>query len=468
MQMKKIYLHAAALLLAVGSAAAQGAADKRAASASVKDYGAKCDGTTLDSAAFQRAIDAARVVTVPAGTCVLDSVDLRAGTTLSGAGANSILRQATGQRHAMLHADSGSGSGTDNLQGIVLRDLQLAGTVAKDGFSEHVHLAALSGVTDVTIERVVFRGFRGDGLYIGSSQTPGQERHNTNVVVRKSVFDGVNNDNRNAISIIDGDGVTIADNHFVNVTRPNMPGAIDAEPDARGFPVIRNITVRGNTFEHVGGNVGVLSVVVRSGVTQPVQNVTFESNDVRGYVGTGSVVFFTDGRMPTASSPQNNLLVAKNTASGGFRPFFVYGKGITIRDNTWTDFKRSAFIAWRDTNAVRDLKMTNNTLARIGKDDGYCLTAYTVHHADIIGNKFIDCGDGGMLQPAVAVGFDSGTSSYITFDGNEIRSPSGKTKVAIRKGANYTFTPETNRFVRNTIDKGLGNAFQAQDDAPKP
>ena len=465
--MKNFYLHVTALVLAVGSATAHGAPDKRAATASVKDYGAKCDGTSLDSAAFQRAIDAARVVTVPAGTCLLDSVELRAGTTLDGVGASSILKQAPGQRHAMLHADSGSDSAGDNLRGIVLRDLQLAGTVAKDGFSEHVHLAALSGVTDVTIERVVFRGFRGDGLYVGSSQTPGQERHNSNVVVRKSLFDGVNNDNRNAISIIDGDGVTITDNRFVNVTRPNMPGAIDAEPNADSSPVIRNITVRGNTFEHVGGNVGVLSVVVRSGVTQPAQNVTFEGNEVRDYVGTGSMVFFTDSRMPTASSAPNNLVIAKNTASGGFRPFFVYGKGITIRDNTWTDFKRSAFIAWRDTNAVRDLKMTNNTLTRIGKDDGYCLTAFTVQHADFIGNKFIDCG-GGFLGPAVAVGFDAGTSSYITFDGNEISSPSGKTKVAIRKGANHTFTPATNRFGRNVIDKGLGNAFQAQDAAAKP
>ena len=146
----------------------------------------------------------------------------------------------------------------------------------------------------------------------------------------------------------------------------------------------------------------------------------------------------------------------------------MYGKDITIRDNTWTDFKRSAMIAWRDTNAVRDLKMTNNTLTRIGTDDGYCLTAFTVSHADFVGNRFVDCGGGGWLSSSVAVGFDAGTSSYITFDGNEITSPSGKTKVAIRKGLNHTFSPETNRFGRNTIDKGLDNAFQVQDDVAKP
>jgi hypothetical protein len=472
--MKNFCFGLSAWLLGLGCAAAHGASDegaaagaaqdKRAASASVKDYGAKCDGSTLDTAAFQRAIDAARVVTVPAGTCVLDSVNLRAGTTLAGAGATSILRQASGQREAMLHADSGSGSAANNVRGIALRDLQLSGTVAKDGFAEHVHLAALSGVTDVTIERVIFRGFRGDGLYLGSSQTAGRERHNVNVIVRKCLFDGVNNDNRNAISIIDGDGITVVDNRFVSVTRPNMPGAIDAEPDARGFPIIRNITVRGNTFDHVGGGVGVMSVVVRAGVTQPAQNVTFEGNEVRNYVGTGSMVFFTDSRMPTASSAQNNLVIAKNMASGGFRPFFVYGKGITIRDNTWTDFTHSAMVAYRDTNAVRDLTMTNNTLTRVGTADGYCLTAFTVDHADFVGNRFIDCGSG-WLGPAAAIDFDAGTSSHIAFDGNEIRSPGGKTRVAIRKGANHKFTPGTNRFGRNRIDQGLGNGFEAEDAA---
>jgi polygalacturonase len=436
--------------------------DKLAKSVSVKDFGAECDGTTLDSVAFQKAINAARVVMVPAGTCLVATINLRAGTRLVGVGADSIVKQVAGASTAMLSADSGSSNTANNLTGIVLRDLQLLGTVARDGFSEHVHLAALSGVTRATIERVTFRGFRGGGLYLGSSETAGRERHNIGVTVRKSLFDGVNNDNRNAISIIDGDGVTIEDNRFVNVTRSNMPGAIDAEPDANTFPIIRNIIVRGNAFDHVGGSVGVMSIFVPATVTSPVQNVTFEDNVVTNYVGGGSMVFFTDNRMPSATSTPNNLKVLKNTGRGGFRPFFVYGKRITIRDNTWTDYAHSAMLAYASTNAVRDLDLLNNRFVRGGTSDGRCLTAFSVDYANIAGNKFIDCGTG-TAGSAIAVDFNKGTSSHIAFDSNEFSTPTRKTLVAIQREGAHTFTSNTNRFFSNAVSTGLTNHFQADE-----
>lgn len=436
--------------------------DKLAETVSVKDFGAKCDGATLDSAAFQKAVNAARVVMVPAGTCLVDTINLPAGTTLAGVGADSIIKQAPGAATAMLSADSGSSNAANNLTGIVLRDLQLLGTVAADGFSEHVHLAALSGVTRATIERVTFRGFRGDGLYIGSSETAGQERHNIGVTVRKSLFDGVNNDNRNAISIIDGDGVTIEDNRFVNVTRSNMPGAIDAEPDANTFPIIRNIIVRGNAFDHIGGSVGVLSIFVPASVMSPAQNVTFEDNVVTNYVGGGSMVFFTDNRTPSATSTPNNVKILKNNGQGGFRPFFVYGKRITIRDNTWTDYTNSAMLAYASTNAVRDLDLLNNRFVRGGTSEGYCLTAFSIDYANIAGNKFIDCGTG-TAGSSIAVDFNTGASSNIAFDSNEFSTPTSKTLVAIQREGTHTFTSNTNRFFRNVVSTGLTNNFQAEE-----
>lgn len=58
---------------------------------SVLSYGAKCDGITDDSAAFQDAVNAASVyggiVTIPAGTCLVNSsVTLTNGVTIRGAG----------------------------------------------------------------------------------------------------------------------------------------------------------------------------------------------------------------------------------------------------------------------------------------------------------------------------------------------------------------------------------------------
>jgi hypothetical protein len=272
----------------------------------------------------------------------------------------------------------------------------------------------------------------------------------------------VDNDNRNAISIIDGDGVTIEDNRFVNVTRSKMPGAIDAEPDAHAFPIIRNIIVRGNAFDHVGGSVGVFSIFVPATVTTPVQNVTFEDNVVKNYVGSGSMVFFTDHRMPSATSTPNNVKIQKNTGQRGFRPFFVYGKRITIRDNTWTDYTHSAMLAFASTNAVRDLDLSNNRFERAGTSDGYCLTAFSIHNANIAGNKFIDCGTG-AAGAANAVDFNKGTSSHIAFDSNEFSAPTRKTLVAIQREGAHTFTANTNRFFRNAIATGLSNSFQAEE-----
>jgi hypothetical protein len=91
------------------------------------------------------------------------------------------------------------------------------------------------------IDNCVIEGFRGDGIIFGSGLNDNAapntltERHNVDVTVTNCYIDGVNNDNRNGISVIDGNGVTIENNYFTRCSRSNMPGAIDIEPDAGVF-----------------------------------------------------------------------------------------------------------------------------------------------------------------------------------------------------------------------------------------
>ena len=54
--------------------------------ASVKDFGAKCDGVTDDTAAFSLALASASAVTIPAGTCVIAGITVPSGDLLVGAG----------------------------------------------------------------------------------------------------------------------------------------------------------------------------------------------------------------------------------------------------------------------------------------------------------------------------------------------------------------------------------------------
>src|SRR5689334_3968449 len=82
----------------------------------VRDYGAKGDGTTLDTAAVQAAVDACHrdgggTVLVPSGVFQIGTVELRSNITLHVAAAGKLLGSADGkQYHAVtsipLHGDA--------------------------------------------------------------------------------------------------------------------------------------------------------------------------------------------------------------------------------------------------------------------------------------------------------------------------------------------------------------------------
>jgi len=92
-----------------------------------------------------------------------------------------------------------------------IRNIQFRGTVEVDGFAEHYHLLNVNAATNVAISSAI----RPDGEEMPLhriKQFPGTERHNKQFVIEESVFDGINNDNRNAISVIDGEGIEIKKN----------------------------------------------------------------------------------------------------------------------------------------------------------------------------------------------------------------------------------------------------------------
>jgi len=423
-------------------------------------YSATGDGTTNDTAAIQAAITAGYKVYFPAGTYLTNTLTLRAGSFLFGDGAQSIIKQntTTGASYGTLYADSLSTSATyDN---IVVRDLQLLGQVATAGFSQFEHLASFSGVKDAQFINVLFKGFRGDGLYIGSSPTAATERHNYKVTVRDCTFDGVNNDNRNGISVIDVDNMLIDNCRFINCTKSTMPGAIDIEPDSSAFHIIKNIKITNNKFDHVGGNISVVSVYIPSGVTVSAINVIVANNESVNPTNTGSFFSFIANRSPTSTSAENDVRLLNNKASGGAIAFQFYdGKRITSQGNTWSDFTGSCYIG---VTSVRDCVVDNDRFIRCGSaGGGIGLDVRNADYLTIKGCKFIDCGTGGG-GTSNAIDFNTGTSTYVILDGNDFSAPTAKTLIAVQKEAAHTFTAATNKCYRNDFHS-LTNNFVAED-----
>lgn len=423
---------------------------------SAKVFGAKCDGITDDTAAFQKAVNTVSRIYIPKGVCLFNSaVTLKAGTVLRGAGMKvSIIKQGgvSGVSTGTFYANSGGKDAM--LAGMQISNLTIDGQSDKLGFSEFVHLVSLNGVKDVLIENVKFRGFRGDGLYLGSGLN-GEERHNENIVVKNSVFDGVNHSNRNGISIIDGSGVLIEGNQFINIAQPKMPGAIDVEPNGNPFHVAKDITIRNNSLVSIGGNVGAISFVFNSKLAEMPSTLRVEGNSISGN-NTGIV--YLGGISPSAASAPNHLSIINNTITSSGRSFEIRGaKKFEIVGNRFSEANEASLIGYRaEADRCMNGIISDNVFSGF-RNDG--LVVFSADYLEISRNRFVNIGSGDPGN--YAIDFNFGTSSYIQLKDNLISAILGKTAYAIQKEAGHTFTPSSNTASNNVFMGVSGNAFEA-------
>lgn len=374
----------------------------------VKAYGATGDGVTDDTLAIQAACTAANGVFFPSGTYkVTTPVTLKSNNFIYGEGASSvILYTGTATSQGALYANSGSNAAY--VENIVIQNLKVLGTVSTDGFSEFVHLIAMHGVRNCLIDSCEIVGFRGDGIIIGSGDVALQERHNVDVTISNCYIDGVNNDNRNGISVIDGNGVAIENNYFTRCSRSTMPGAIDIEPDDNNFHVVKNISIRNNRIYDCRGGVAAITVFL------PIQTFDTPPNGfvIEGnYIDTPNApsnntygIFFEFGNpfaTPTAVPP-----ITDATPNLGVRilnnyvrlPTLGPGRGIVvwnindaiIADNEFYGGSTS-LIGYPNTNVI-DLALVNNTFNRVNGTGDYAVSFNTCSRVKIEGNTFKDCG----------------------------------------------------------------------------
>jgi hypothetical protein len=402
------------------------------------------------------AIDAATQVYVPAGRYRVSSLRLHGGTHLAGSGHDAVLVHSS-DAHLLTAESPAASSFVDD---ITLRQLQLLGDVVARGFREHTHLVAAMGVRRLKIKGCVLRGFRGDGIYLGGVNSRGDaERHNLDVLIQGCKFDGLNGDNRNAISIIDGDGVVVRRNHFHDCTRADMPGAVDIEPNAQPFHVVHDITVVDNVFKRIGGNVGAVAVVLAGHFyTRHPSEFEVANNHIDGCAAAG--VSFVNQPVGGVGShtPSHQFVVRDNTIVNVNRGFGLTGVvGARIEANDISD-ARGSNIGYLSTDMrCRDVRVLSNRLLRCGSVGGIGLVAFTVDELLLEGNRFEDCGFGG--PGSYALDFHTGSSAAVAIVGNTFIAPTGQTLVAIQKEAGHQFTPATNSFSGNELN-GLPSYFQ--------
>jgi hypothetical protein len=430
----------------------------------VKSYGAVGDGVADDTLAVQAAINASDGVFFPTGTYKLTAaVTLKANNTVFGEGASSVILY-TGTAATQGAFFTNSGSATAYINNITIRDLKFLGQVASLGFNEFIHLISMNGVRNCLIEHCVVEGFRGDGIYIGSGDLAGQERHNINVTIRDCYIDGINKDNRNGISVIDGAGITIENNYITRTSRSNMPGAIDIEPDSNTYHVIRDISILNNYISNIGGNVAAVSVFLPGvNYTTPPYGFNISGNYIENLDGLfgSSAVFFNyavSGGL-SESTAQFGIRYTNNVfRPGAARAIVVFNANDIVFEGNTIIGGGTSLIGFTPNVNVLDCTLRSNMFSDVQPAvGGAALQIFTCSRLTLDGNVFKNCGNPAGPGGGGAIIFSTGTSSALKLINNNIVSNDGSTVVAMYNDGSHTFDPDTNIFLNNNIAAGTVN-----------
>lgn len=432
-----------------------------------KMFGAVGDGVVDDSVAFQAALSAYKTVYVTNGTYLINGpytsasgMEMQDGQMIIAESKDAVLLQGT--IRFMLTAgtgDGGTSNPADNKKNIVIRGLTLrndAGT-----FLAQKHLMVLSAVSDVLVENCRFIGPQGDAIYIGQGTTGTAERHNENVTIRGCIFDGVNNQNRNGVSIIDGDGVLIDDCSFVNMSSDTMPGPVDFEPNnATHNAVGHGIAVQNCRFFNCKGAGAFVYYTPGFVMPVPPSCVKFVGNYVDPSCVFTSAVLLKLGEVITDDSPLMGFSIEDNVFNGctGSTVNVKGVRGIAIIGNTFEDTIGPLVIGANDDTVkglVYDVDFSHNKLRNSGNNSGMLLIGMT-KRLNITENLFSKPRTSPYAITFLGAGVTT-QSSDVAIERNVFVK--GATQTHTVYAAGHTFDPDSNRYFSNGADASLLNKF---------
>ena len=401
----------------------------------VKDFQATGNGQTDDSPAFVKALEklaenGGGTLLIPPGTYLVADLNVGSGTVIKGSGSPiPTLVKRPDAKNILDISSPRFADASGFLHDITIENVILLGRSKQDGFSEHIHNVNALGVERLSILNVRFEAFQGDGIYLGTRRRAnGEIIHNSEIKITDNVFEGANNENRNGISIIDCLHCTLEHNVFYHVSRPNMPGAIDIEPNQTN-EVIRGVMIRNNTITGNNGGVGAISVALnlRDFLETPNQ-IVIEDNHIENSKWGITVVW--RGEPVTSSTPSLNSVIRNNVVRGVDRPLTLDGAvGFTVDENEFSDSRIDVQLGCRF--GASGLHFIHNRFQRVGS---IVLQGITMCGpiSDVVfeRNGFTDVGSAEKEGSAIYVA--KGAATNVRFTANTFSSQARAAKTTIR------------------------------------
>jgi len=441
------------------------------AAVNVRDFGAAGDGVTDDTAAFIAAMaSSGKTIWLPSGTYLTDFgnpeyspnmiLEIPSGTHFVGEGETTIWRPYTNNPGSEAGTDAYGCIGTDSGSVSVWSEDISFSNIKFKGYSEttntvqqHSGLIFLSSVKRVNIVGCYFEAPRGDAIYISSGYGAGAsyERHNYDVTIRDCVFDGVNNKNRNAITVIDCTNLTIDGCVFKNFSDSSMPGCIDLEPDDT-YSIVKNITITNNKFSTSLGARGHISVSM--GYSHNFQNLIVANNTFNG-----NEAVRIDTKSTSEPTVNHNVVVANNTAVDCtylWRHEFGSIWGVEITGNISYSPSAGGRIVFGSNNSGRTHKQITIADNQLTGNSSTGLVIYdNIQSVQMHNNIFT-----GYTNAHVRLGVtgDGTSSTEVSIIGNDFRGAPSQGAILHQ---NDTPNALTNVFARNYIPVGTTHGFKA-------
>jgi hypothetical protein len=473
-----------------GENTSPGTTDMKAAIQSAVDSIATAGGEVL----FDSSIYLIEGINIPGinASRTIDGVKVKSNIIFRGVGWASEIRQSVNCYNTFAThinaAITNPVTDANQVKNIAFYNIRFTQPTTPGTWAQEKHILNLESVTGLIVRDCFFIGWSGDAMYLGITTkfdtSAFYQAFLQNVTIDNNYFDGVDKNNRQAISLMCGEDIQIINNHFTRTTRSDMPGAIDVEPEGT-WPLIRGIRIQGNTFQDIGGGVGTVTLVL-GGMTVAPSNIsvldnTFKDNTSIGYEwwvgGTGA----TDQTAIHADSPYK-IRFAGNTLYNTTSRVMRFGglRDVTVENNLIV--KNPATVGgvsyWGlDDGAtghypIDGFKFKNNTVRGVTVNGASPVSPFEIYGSllggEISGNMFIDCGN----HTAAAYGdmnvvrFSSYSApSYgVTVEGNTFINTGdySATSVPLVGGYPSVLTyPETFSVRDNSFAKGFNyNAYR--------